>query len=196
MAVILQGSQSELILTRSGTLSLNNEGTASLSREYSCATSYEATADAALAIDSAPISYTLPTGVSNLICNSSTKERANGITTYSVTYIGVTNQVYRTLYGTAILSYTKSITTGTVTTQYTGTYAAPTVTTYFVSSSGGYVPLAPSSVYDIRVLESYIDGDPGSPPSLTKTWLLSSLKSTQVGTYYIIEATGTKTVTG
>ena len=192
MAVILQGSQSELILTRSGTLSLNNEGTASLSREYSCATSYEATADAALAIDSAPISYTLPTGVSNLICNSSTKERANGITTYSVTYIGVTNQVYRTLYGTAILSYSKKV--GDV--QYTGTYAAPTATNYFVSSSGDYVPSAPSSIYDIRVLESYVDGGVGSPPSLTKTWLLSSLKSTQVGTYYIIEATGTKTITG
>jgi hypothetical protein len=200
MAVTLHGSQFELILTRSGTLSLNNEGTATLSREYACATSYESTADPLLAIDSAVFGYSLPTGVSNLICNSSTKSRANGITTYSVNYIGVTNQVYRTFYGTSILSYSKSVTTGTspdeVTTQYAGTYAAPTVTIYFVSSNGAYVPPTPSSGYEIRILESYVDGQPGSVPSLTKTWLLTSLRSTQVGTYYIIEATGTRTVTG
>ncbi len=196
MAVTLQGSQSELILTRSGTLSLNNEGTASLSREYSCATSYEATADAALAIDSAPISYTLPTGVYNLVCNSSTKERANGITTYSVNYIGVTNQVYRALYGTSILSYSTSITSAGVTDQYTGTYAAPTVTNYFISSSGGFVPTTPSSGYDVRILTSFVNGVAGSEPTLTTAWVLTGLKSTQIGTYYVIEAVGTKMVTG
>jgi hypothetical protein len=195
MAVILQGSQYELILTRSGTLSINNEGMATLSREYACSTDYEFTADAVLAIDSAA-DYLLPTGCINLICNSSTKARANGITTYSVNYIGVTNQVYRTTYGTSILSYSKRVTTSGVTDQYTGTYAAPTVTTYCIASSGGYVPSTPTSEYDIRILESYLNGAQGSEPSRTETWLLTSLKSTQIGTYYVIEATGTKTITG
>lgn len=192
MSVTLYGDTTHLILTQSGTLSMNNEGTATLSREYQCATSYESTADAALAIDTSVIDYALPTGVSNLVCNSSTKSRANGLTTYSVSYIGVTDQVYRTLYGNAILSYSK-VDSGI---QYTGTYAAPTVTKYYISSNGGYTPTAPSSGYDTRILESYADGVAGSAPSFTKAWLLTSIKSTQVGTYYIIEATGTKTITG
>jgi hypothetical protein len=196
MSVTLYGDTTHLILTQSGTLSMNNEGTATLSREYQCATSYESTADAALAIDTDVINYALPTGVSNLVCNSSTKTRGNGLTTYSVSYIGITNQVYRTLYGNAILSYSKSVTTDGVTVQYTGTYAAPTVTKYYISSNGGYTPTTPSSGYDTRVLESYANGVAGSAPSFTKAWLLTNLKSTQVGTYYIIEATGTKTITG
>lgn len=200
MAVILQGSQSELILTQSGTLSLNNEGMATLSREYACATSYESTADPLLAIDSSVLDYPLPTGVSNLVCNSSTKSSSNGITTYSVNYIGVTTQVYRTIYGTSILSYSKSIKTGTapneVTDNYTGTYAAPTVTKYFISGAGGFVPTTPSSVYDVTILEKYKNGEPAEAPTFTKTWLLTSLKSTQIGTKYVIEATGTKTITG
>jgi len=196
MSVIIQGPATELILTRSGTLSLNNEGIATLSREYACATSYESTADAALAIDSSPISYTPPALVYNLTCISSTKQRANGITTYSVNYIGVTTQVYRVLYGTSLLSYSKSVTTAGVTDQYSGTYTAPTVTQFFVSSTGAYVPSTPSSSYGISVLTSYKNGESATPPTLTSSWLLTSLKSTQYGTYYIIEATGTKTVTG
>lgn len=196
MAVTLHGSQSELILTRSGTLSVNNEGMATMDREYACATSYESSADTALAIDSAVIGYTLPTGVYNLICNSVTKSRANGVTTYAVNYIGVTSQVFRTEYGTSILSYSKSVTVDGVTTNYTGTYAAPTVTKYSISASGATVPTTPVSGYEIRVLESYVDGVIGSAPSLTKTWLLTDLQSTQVGAYYIIKVTGTRTVTG
>jgi hypothetical protein len=200
MAVTLQGSTSELILTRSGPLLVNNEGLATLSREYACATSYEFMADAELSIDSSVIDYMLTSEVSNLICNSVTKSRANGVTTYAVNYIGVTKQFDRTQYGTSILSYSKSVTTGTspdnVTTQYTGTYAAPTVTRYYVSASGAYLPPTPSSGYDTRVLESYVDGVAGNAPNLTRTWLLTSLTSTEVGTYYIIQATGTKTITG
>jgi hypothetical protein len=200
MAVTLFGLQNELILTRSGTISIDNEGMATLSREYACATSYEATADTLLAIDSAVIGYTLPAGVSNLICESRTKSRANGVTTYAVNYIGITDQIYRIEYGTSILSYSKNITTGTppdeVTDQYTGTYAAPTVTRAYVSSSASFVPSAPSSGYEIRILESYKNGEPASPPTLTKTWLVTGLTSTQVGAYYIIRATGTRTVTG
>ena len=179
---------------------MNDEGIATLSREYACATSYESTADAALTIDSAVFGYTLPTGVSNLICNSSTKSRANGITTYSVNYIGVSKQVYKTLYGTSILSYSKSVKNGTApnitTTQYTGRYAAPTVTSYFISSQGGVVPTTPSSGYSVRILESYVDGTPGAAPSVSESWLLTGLTSTRVGIYYVIEATGTKTITG
>jgi hypothetical protein len=192
MSSNLYGDTTSLILTQSGTLSLNNEGTATLSREYQCATSYESTADAALAIDTHVINYALPTGVSNLVCNSSTKTRANGLTTYSVNYIGVTNQVYKTLYGTAILSYSKIDND----IQYTGRYAAPTITKFYISTDGGYTPTTPSSGYDTSILESYADGVAGSAPSFTKAWLLTNLKSTQVGTYYIIEATGTKTITG
>jgi len=196
MAVILQGAQTELILTKSGVLSFNNEGMATMSREYACATSYEDTADPLLAIDSAIFGYTLPTGTSNLICNSSTKSRANGITTYSVNYIGVTNQVYRTYFGTSILSYSKSITTAGVTNQYTGTYAAPTITSYIISSTGGTVPSIPLSGYDVRILTSFVNGVAGSAPTLTKAWVLTGLKSTQIGTYYVIESVGTKMVTG
>ena len=196
MAVTLHGSQSELILTRSGTLSVNNEGMATMDREYACASSYESSADTALAIDSAVIGYTLPTGVYNLVCNTVTKSRANGVTTYSVNYIGVTDRVLRTEYGTSLLSYSKSVTFMGVTTNYTGTYAAPTVTKYSIASSGATVPTTPVSGYEIRVLESYVDGLAGSAPSFTKAWLLTNLTSTQVGDYFIIQATGTRTIIG
>ena len=192
MSLILKGSTSELILTTPGTLAMDNEGSATLTRGYACATSYETTADALLAIDSAPLDYPLPTGVSVLVCINSTKTRANGITSYSVTYVGVTNQVYRILYGTSILSYSKKV--GAV--QYTGTYTAPTCTTYSISDTGGTVPSIPASGYNISVLQSYVDGSPGSAPTLTSSWLLTSLRSTARGAYYIIEATGTRTVTG
>jgi hypothetical protein len=200
MALILKGSQSELILTRYGTLSINNEGMASLSREYSCATGYEATADALLAVDSAPLSYTLPSEVYNLVCTSVTKSRENGVTTYQANYIGLTTQVFKTIFGTSIESYSKSITTGSgntaVTDQYTGTYTAPTVTKYSVAFSGATVPATPTSGHNVRILTSYKNGQPATPPSLTSEWLLTGLQSTQYGTFYIIEATGTRAITG
>lgn len=179
---------------------MNDEGMVTLTREYACATSYEGIADDSLAVDSTVLDYTLPTGVSNLVCISRNKSRANGITTYSVNYLGVSNLVYKTLYGTSILSYSKSETTGTapnvITKQYTGRYAAPTATSYFISSQGGFVPTTPFSQYPIRILESYTDGNPAAAPPVTETWLLTGLKSTKVGTKYVIEATGTKTITG
>lgn len=204
MAITLFGNQTGLILV-SESFSKDDEGKANLQRTYSCAQSYEATADPLLAINTSPLSYTyptgaytMPTGVYNLTCVSSQKGVQNGVVTYSVNYIGLTTNVFAFRYGTSLLSYSKSVTTGSgstaVTDLYTGSYIAPTTTRFFVSATASFVPTTPSSGYNIQVIQSFTNGAAASPPTLTSAWVMTNLTSTQYGSYYVIEVTGTKIV--
>jgi hypothetical protein len=198
MAITLHGNTTGLILV-SESFNKDNEGKATLQRTYSCAQSYEATADPLLAINTAPLSYTLPTGVYNLTCVSSQKGVQNGVVTYSVNYVGLTSDVFATRYGTALLSYSKSVTTGSgstaVTDLYTGSYIAPTTTRFFVSATASFVPTTPTSGYNIQVVQSFTNGVAASAPSLASAWSMTNLTSSQFGSYYVIEVTGTKLVT-
>jgi hypothetical protein len=198
MAITLFGNQNGLILV-SESFSKDDEGKATLQRTYSCARSYEATADPLLAINTAPLSYTLPTGVYNLTCVSSQKGVQNGVVTYSVNYVGLTSDVFAFRYDTSLLSYSKSVTTGSgstaVTDLYTGSYIAPTTTRFFVSATASFVPTTPTSGYNIQVVQSFTNGVAASAPTLTSAWVMTNLTSTQYGSYYVIEVTGTKLVT-
>jgi hypothetical protein len=205
MAITLFGNQTGLILV-SESFNKDNEGKATLQRSYSCAQSYEATADPLLAINTAPLSYTyptgtytMPTGVYNLTCVSSQKGVQNGVVTYSVNYVGLTTNVFATRYGTALLSYSKSVTTGSgstaVTDLLTGSYIAPTTTRFFVSATAAFVPSTPTSAYNIQVVQSFTNGVAASAPTLTSAWSMTNLTSSQFGSYYVIEVTGTKLVT-
>jgi hypothetical protein len=197
MAITLFGNQTVLILV-SESFSKDDEGKANLQRTYSCAQSYEATADGLLAINTAPLSYTLPTGVYNMTCISSQKDVTNGVVTYSLSYVGLTTNVFATRYGTALLSYSKSVTTGSgetaVTNLYTGSYIAPTTTRFFVSATAAFLPSTPTSAYNIQVVQSFTNGVAASAPTLTSAWSMTNLTSTQYGSYYVIEVTGTKIV--
>jgi hypothetical protein len=195
MAITLFGNQTGLILV-SESFNKNDGGIATLQRTYSCARSSEATGDSIMAINTAPLSYTLPTGVYNLICASAQKEVQNGVVTYSVNYVGLTSDVFKTRYGNSILNYSKSVTTGTgasaVTVLHTGTYVAPTASVYYVSASASYVPPTPVSPYSTQIIESFADGVEASPPTLTPSTKMTNLESTKVGDYYIIQITGTQ----
>jgi hypothetical protein len=198
MAITLFGNQTVLILV-SESFSKDDEGKANLQRTYSCAQSYEATADGLLAINTAPLSYTLPTGVYNMTCISSQKDVTNGVVTYSLSYVGLTTNVFATRYGTALLSYSKSVTTGSgstaVTDLFTGSYIAPTTTRFFVSATASTVPTTPTSAYNIQVVQSFTNGVAASAPTLSSAWSMTNLTSSQFGSYYVIEVTGTKLVT-
>jgi hypothetical protein len=198
MAITLHGNTTGLILV-SESFNKDNEGKATLQRTYSCAQSYEVTADDLLAINTAPLSYTLPTGVYNLTCVSSQKDVTNGVVTYSLSYVGLTTNVFTTRYGTALLSYSKSVTTGSgstaVTDLLTGSYIAPTTTRFFVSATAAFVPSTPTSAYNIQVVQSFTNGVAESAPTLTSAWSMTNLTSSKFGSYYVIEATGTKLVT-
>lgn len=194
----LHGPNSSLILI-SDAITSNDRGIYTLTRQYACATSYAPSAG--FAIDSEPIDFTPPAGFANPLCvNVNRVDGEGGITRFSVEYAGLTNAAYGITYGTAILSYSKAVVTGSgetaKTDNYTGTYAAPTATRSFISASGSFVPSTPSSGFDIRVLTSYKNGQASSPPSFTKQWVISNLSSTKVGTYYLIEATGTHMIVG
>jgi hypothetical protein len=205
MAITLHGNTTGLILV-SESFNKDNEGKATLQRSYSCAQSYEATADGLLAINTAPLSYTypsgtytMPSGVYNLTCVSSQKDVTNGVVTYSLSYVGLTTNVFATRYGTALLSYSKSVTTGSgetaVTDLLTGSYIAPTTTRFFVSATAAFVPSTPTSGYNIQVVESFTNGVAASAPTLTSAWSMTNLTSSQFGSYYVIEVAGTKLVT-
>ena len=194
----IHGPSDSLILI-SHAITSNDRGIYTLSRQYACATSYAPSVG--FAINSAPINFTPPSGFAPPVCvNVSRFDGEGDITKFSVEYAGLTNAAYQITYGTAILSYSKSVETGSgetaKTDNYTGTYASPTMTQAFIAAFGSFVPNTPSSGLDIRVLTSYKNGQASWPPSFTKQWVISNLSSTKVGTYYLIEATGTLMIVG